>query len=346
MNEVQEKESLYHLILAEYGITPIYIEELGKVKKITTINQQQFALKETTIPFERADAFIYALRQLTKLGYKQFVPIIPTRTNEYTVRYGDNIYYLMPWVEEYTYTAQNESMEEKLASQLGIIHRLTVETRPFEDEHIEWMKELVHYWEMRQLHLIRYADEIERHIYYSPFELTFLTHAYQLEQMANYAKDSVQKWAEYCEERGKYRIVLCHGRLKRSHARFHYNNEPYLFNFEDACIDSPARDLALFYRYNIPKAYWIYDEMFKWLHRYEQHLPLLKEEKYLLSAYLNFPEPVFQSVQAYQMTRGEMSELEHVERLERRLKALENVRYFTQTMMQSLSTSSSNEGVQ
>lgn len=333
---MDERQSLYALILSEYQLTPIMIEEYGKVKKVTT-SHGPFALKETSLPSEQADAFIYALRRLTKLGYKQFVPVYPTRRNEYIVRHREAAYYLMPWVEEYPYTA-NESMEEKLAAQLGIIHRLSVETRPLsEDERSERYDWLLNSWNIKHLELSRYADQVERNTYYSPFELTYLTHAFETERMAEVAKQFLNQWIERCQEKGTFRTVLCHCRLKRSHARFSYENEPYLLNFEQACVDSPARDLALFFRYNIPRAYWNFGEMMKWIERYERHLPLLEEEKYLLLALLNFPEPVYRAVQMYETERETMSEIEHVERLKRRLLALRNVRYLTEKLIASSS---------
>ncbi len=239
------------------------------------------------------------LRKLTKLGFKQAVSVLPTKYGEYTIATGTHTYYLMPWIEPIEYTAR-ESQEEKLASQLGVIHRLTVKTEPFLKEHVdESFQQLLIHWDMRRLELTRFADQAERKTYMSPFELSFLTHAYMLDQMVEEAREHLQKWYDLCLEREKYRTVLCHGRLQRSHALFSPEQEPLLLNFERASIDTPARDMASFCRYSFPNAYWSEEEVLRWFMRYERHLPLLEEEKYLTCAYLNFPEPIIFAVEAY-----------------------------------------------
>ncbi len=331
---MNHRRSFYDSILSGYGLFPTNIENYGKVKKVTT-NQGVFALKETDLTPHQADEFIHALRKLTKLGYNQFVPIFPTKNGEYTSMYGEHTYYLMPWIEELEYTAR-ESKEERLAAELGVIHRLTVETKPFIKENIsESYEQLAQIWEMKRLDLARFADQVERNVYLSPFDLTFLTHAYMLDQMARAASEYLEKWFELCSEKQKFRVVLCHGRIQRSHARFSYENEPLLLNFEQACIDTPARDLAMFCRYNFPKAYWSGDEVFRWFMCYERHLPLLKDEKYLISAYLSFPEPIVYAVEAYINGRDQMSELAHTQRLEKRLTAMRKVQQLTQRLLSS-----------
>lgn len=325
-------QSPYASVLFYYDLYPQEIEDLGKVKKITT-HQGVYALKETTMTAHQADEFIHALRKLTRLGYKQAVPILPTKYGEYTIATGTHTYYLMPWMEPIEYTAR-ESQEEKLASQLGVIHRLTVKTEPFLKEQIdESFQQLLIRWERRRLELTRFADQAERKTYMSPFELTFLTHAFMLDQMALTAKDHLQKWYDLCLERGKYRTVLCHGRIQRSHALFSPANEPLLLNFERASIDTPARDIASFCRYSFPNAYWSEEEVLRWFMRYERHLPLLEEEKYLTCAYLNFPEPIAYAMEAYVNNQSQMSELEHVQRLEKRLTSMRKVQRLTQKLI-------------
>lgn len=329
---MNHRQTAYDSLLFYYDLYPTRIEDYGKIKKVTTKNGV-FALKETILTPYEADELIHALRKLTRLGFKQFVPVYPTKNGEYTITQGEYTYYLMPWIEEIEYTAR-ESKEEKLASQLGIIHRLTVETKPFLKENVdESYQYLLSIWGRKRLELTRYADQIERKIYMSPFELTYLTHAYMLDKMAELAQEYVQKWYELCSEKEKYRVVLCHGRMNRSHAIYSSENEPILLNFESVSLDTPARDLAFFCRYNFPKAYWSEEEVIRWFIRYEHHLPLLEDEKYLMCAYLNFPEPISHAVEEYIAGKDRMSELEHVQRLEKRLTSMRKVQYLTKALM-------------
>ncbi|WP_017726707.1 spore coat protein YsxE [Halalkalibacterium ligniniphilum] len=322
----------YEAILYHYDLYPEEIEDLGKIKKVVT-RHGMFALKETDMTREQADWFVHCVRKLGKLGYNRVIPLLSTKFGEYTISDGAHCYYVMPWVEEVPYGAR-ESQEEKLIDQLGIIHRLTVKTQPFSKETLEASyKQRLQQWEMKMLEVHRFADVAERKSYMSPFELTLLTHVVRLEQYSEAAKAHLKAWYDTCLEKEKYRSVLCHGRINRSHAFFDENFDPILINFERVALDTPARDLASFCRQSFPHALWSEGEIWKWFDRYEQHLPLLEEEKNLLSAYLTFPEPIVFAIEAYSKKNGEISEMMHVHRLEKRLLAMRKVQRLTQKLV-------------
>ncbi|WP_368503636.1 spore coat protein YsxE [Alkalihalophilus sp. As8PL] len=328
----QHVENPYASILFYYDLYPEHIEDFGKIKKVIT-SRGVFALKETTMNRLEADEFIHAMRKLAKLNYKQAIPIMPTKYGEYTVATSTHIYYVMPWLEAVEYMGR-ESQEEKLATQMAVIHRLTVKTQVFDKGQVdESFQQLIKHWEMRRLELSRFADFAERKRYMSPFELTFITHAHMLDQMAIKAGEHLQNWYETCLEKEKYRTVLCHGRLSRSHAIFNMENEPTLLNFERSSIDTPARDLASFCRTNFRYTMWSEDEVLRWFMCYERHLPLLDEEKELLCGYLLFPEPVVFAVESYVNDRQGQSELQHVQRLEKRLISLRKVQRLSQKLI-------------
>ncbi|MEY8751720.1 spore coat protein YsxE [Alkalicoccobacillus gibsonii] len=316
---MNQQQLFLEAILFHYDLYPERIESaFGKVKKLES-QRGVFALKETTLSQSQADELVHAMHRLTKLGYKQAIPLIPTKYGEYTITVGEASYYLMPWVETPEYTAR-ESMEEKIIDQMGVIHRMTVKTQELSLEQLEQSyQELLKRWESRQLTFMHFADQAEQKIYMSPFELTFLTHVHLLDQMAEVAKFQLNNWYEAAKEKGKYRSVLNHGRLSCNHALFTPDNEPLLFNFERVSLDTPARDLATFCRYSFPYAQWSDEEVLRWFARYEHHLPLLDEEKQLLCSYLCFPEPVVYAVDAYHRKESDWSELAHVQRLEKRL---------------------------
>lgn len=324
----------HEFVLANYGLHPIQMMNKGKITQIKT-QQGLYALKETELTSKEREDFTYALRKLMRLGYNQIVPLYAAKNGDYTVTVGTKTFYLMPWLEEAEYT-ERESMEEKLASQLGVIHRLTVESHPFTEEKMEAsLRQLKYRWEQMRLELSYYADEIERKIYPSPFELAYLTHAHLLERMADIALDYAQEWYDLCLEKGRYRTVLCHGQLSREHACFLSDQDPYLLNFEKSCTDSPARDLASFCRQNFPKTYWSDDEVMRWFMRYEHHLPMLDDEKYLMCAYLNFPDPIYYSMEAYVNKRHNQSELDHVMELEKKFISIRKVQRLTEALIKS-----------
>ncbi len=141
------------------------------------------------------------------------------------------------------------------------------------------------------------------------------------EQLANQATEYLESWYKETLEKGSYRSVLSHGQLSRKHA-LTTEKEVFITNFEQASLDTPARDIASFCRRSFPYTLWNEDEVLRWFARYEQHLPLLKTERYLISAYLVFPEPIYYAVMDY---RNGGSEFEHVQKLEKRIIAMRKV---------------------
>lgn len=320
------KEMLNHYgaILFQYDIRPTNMEDWGKVKKIYA-NQGTFALKETSLSQEAKEVVIHSYRKLERLGFKQIVPIYPTKYGEYLVSTSTKDYYLMPWIEEEPFQSR-VSKEEIIIDQMGIIHRLTAKTEEFSKEAIEESyKSLMQRWELRTLDLQRFAEVAESRTYMSPFELAFLTHYHHLMIMVEEAKRYLTNWYEQCIKKEKYRTVLCHGKLSRHHTMFTERGEPYIFNFERASMDTPARDIALFCRHSFGFSLWNEEEMLRWFQAYERHLPLLNEEKELLMGYLSFPEPILFSIQMYNERSRPFSELQHVQRLERRIMMMRKV---------------------
>ncbi|WP_216828823.1 spore coat protein YsxE [Alkalihalobacterium elongatum] len=314
----------YAPILFHYDLYPEYIEDWGKVKQVKT-SHGMFALKEAHMTRQQGDAFVQVMRKLDRLGYRQLIPILPTKYGEYVLSTEDRTYYLMPWIEEEPYQART-SREEKIIDQLGVIHRLTAKTEEYPKETIdEAYQKLLQRWDMRRLELERFADEAEGRTYISPFQLTYLTHVHQMLLMVEDAKRHLKNWYDICVEKGSYRTVLCHGRASRNHTIFNANGDPILFNFERASMDTPARDLALFCRQSFGYNLWNEEEMVRWFGTYDRNINLLDEEKELLFGYLCFPEPVLFSIQLYLQQKQDKPEIYHVQRLEKRFHMMRKV---------------------
>ncbi|WP_257008388.1 spore coat protein YsxE [Bacillus sp. FJAT-45350] len=305
-------------IFYHYELYPEKIKEYGNVKRIYT-RQGEFALKESSLQQEEADWLIHVVRRLNRLGYRNLVPIIPTKYGEYTLSTDTHTYYLMPWIHQ-DENRGDMPMERVIVEQMGEIHRLTVKSQAYEREDIDQSyQSLLTRWERRKRDLEQFAEQAEGKVYISPFELTLLTHHHFLNAMIETAKTHLKTWYDQCIEKEKYRSVLCHGKLSRQHLLLYQNNQPLLFNFERATLDTPARDLALFYRYSLPYAKWDEEEILNWYGIYNQQLPLLEEERHLLASYLSFPEPILYAIDSYRQQPLNMTELAHVQRLEKRL---------------------------
>ena len=324
----------YGPILYHYDLFPNKIEDFGKVKKIYT-NRGEFALKQSNMNREQAEWLVHVARRLMKLGYRNCVPLLPTKYGEYTLTTNNETFYLMPWIYESEDTRE-EILERALVKQMGTIHRLTVKAQPYSKETInESYSSLQKRWDLRRLDLEKFAVQAEKKTYMSPYELTFLSHYHHLSTMMDDANDYLKNWYDATMEKEKYRSVLCHGRLSRRHVLLHESGELLLFNFERSTLDCPARDLATFYRHSFPHALWDDEEILNWYAIYEKELSLYSEEKQLLCGYLNYPEAIIHSVYSYIKKPAHLTELQHVKRLEKRLIAMRKASRFTKKIIDS-----------
>ncbi len=314
-------------ILFQYDLYPEKIEQLGKVKKIVSA-KGTFALKESSMTQEQASWFSHVMNRLEKLNYRYVIPIIPTKYGDLTVSYGNKTYYLQPWFFEDSQIAE-ENKEQLVFQQLGKLHGLTVKYQEFSPEIIETSTlDLIHRWEKRRLDMEVFADQSERKIYMSPFELTYLTHYSRLDMMANTAVTFLKEWQADCLEKKRFRSVLCHGKLDRTHIYYHPNGQTYLFNFEKAILDTPARDLAISFRKAFQYTLWNSDLGTEWLNEYEQYLQLENEEKKLFASYLIYPELIFHCLDLYNNRNGSITELQYVQLLEKRIITMTRVHHF------------------
>jgi spore coat protein YsxE len=322
-------------VLFFYDLYPEKIVEYGRVKKITT-NRGEFALKEANITPKQGAWFLHCLARLSELGYTNFVPLCATKYGDYAVNVSSKVYYLMPWLEE----DQRFSLEKEvfLIEELGRIHSLTIKEQIYTTEVVaDSYTALVNRFEARQLEMERFTEMAERKTYMSPFELNYLTHFHRMMRLAEEAKKRVADWFQLCEKHKRYRSVLCHGRPSRNHVLFNQSGEGYLLNFERSVLDTPARDLAIFFRTASQYTAWDEEETLYWLECYEKSMPLLPEERVLLSSYLCFPEPLFSLIDQYQSNQTEVSQLEYVQKLERRIVTMRKMKSFAERILQPAS---------
>ncbi|MCK6257938.1 spore coat protein YsxE [Fictibacillus sp. KIGAM418] len=316
----------YGPVLFQYDLYPEKIEAFGKVKKVIS-RRGTFALKETSLNEEESNWFTHVVHRLSEIGYHQVVPLYPTKYGDYTVQHGNKTYYLMPWFAGGERLGQTR--EEVMIDEIGKIHYLTLKEQDFSPEVVDHsFQYLMQRWETRQLEMERFAEESERMPYMSPFELTYLSHFHHMMKMAEEAKRRLKDWYDACHAEKRYRSALCHGKLSRNHLLFSHHGEPHLLNFEKAVLDTPVRDLAIFFRKAVHHSNWTREEGGRLLSLYQRHIPLLEEEKSLLVSYMSYPEPIFNSVDLYRHKRERFSQIEFVHRLEKRISAMRHIRDF------------------
>jgi len=315
-------------VLFQYDLYPNHIKSIGKVFKVET-SHGTFALKKTTMSSGELDWFLYVIRRLDRIGFPFVVPVLPTKYGDYAVSDGEFTYYLMPWFEDNEQFQQPTQPKEVMIEELAKLHGLTEKTQDRDvdslDDSFQLLKKR---WDTRKLEVEKYRDNIEQHTYYSPFELTLLTHFERMSFMAQEAEVHLQKWLELSKEKKNIRSVLCHGKPKMSHVRFDEYGTAYFLNFEKAVLDTPARDLALLFRHFFQAGPWDEMEGQHWLNIYEKHFAFFDEEKHLFISYLAFPENIYQMIDHYQDPDQTKSELHMVMQLERRILTMNRIQRF------------------
>ncbi|WP_416151380.1 spore coat protein YsxE [Salipaludibacillus sp. HK11] len=315
-------------ILFQYDLYSNQIESFGKVLKVKT-NQGTFALKKTTMNRSETDWFIYVIRRLERIGFPFFIPVLLTKYGDYAVTDGYFTYYLMPWYEDHRQFRHPVQPEEVLIEELSKLHGLTEKTQDGNEESLDdSFQSLKTRWDTRRLAVEKYVDSIEQHTYYSPFELTLLTHFERITSMSQQAEKHLQLWLDKAKEKKNFRSVLCHGRPNRSHVSFDEYGTAHFLNFEKAVLDTPARDLALLFRHFFQTRPWDEVEGQHWLNIYEKHFAFFDEERHLFISYLAFPENIYQMIDHYQHPDRTKSELHMVMQLERRILTMNRIYRF------------------
>jgi spore coat protein YsxE len=313
-------------IFFQYDLFPERIQSTGKVKKLIT-NRGAFALKETVMTNKQRLWFVHVLERLSEIGYRNIVPIQPTKYGDHLVVSKGKTYYLMPWLQE-----DQQSIllkEEVLIEEAANVHALTEKEQAYSDKLLQnSYRSLLERWDAHKIELKQFAQEAENNLHVSPFQLTILSNRSRILEMAEEAKAYLSQWYQICKQNRKIRAVLCHGRLSFGHVLTH-NERGCLLNFERTVLDSPARDLAAIFRKTIPLESRHEMSATQLLNTYENHFPLRKEEKYLLAGYLAYPEFVYGAITDYRSHSQERTELEHKQRLEKYIYGLKNLRAFS-----------------
>lgn len=317
-------------VLFQYDVYPNKIETIGNIKKLYT-PRGTYALKETKMTTEERLWFVHVLERLHRLGFDRFVAPFPSKSGGPLTVHEGRTYYLMPWLNgEDTHIL---SPEEQLIEAGAALHLLTEKEQRYSDEVVQSSYDgLVKRWSAHEEEFENFAAKAEDKIYFSPFELSYLSFFREAMQAADAAKHHLSRWLELSKENKRYRVVLCHGRLSTGHFV-----DGCLLNFEHAVLDSPVRDLAMLFRGTFMQGRATEaEDPFDWLQTYGERFPLREEEKMLLAAYLTFPEAVCRSIREYRDPLPEENELIRVQKLEYRFQRSQRLRRLADRMLQEM----------
>ncbi|WP_338470417.1 spore coat protein YsxE [Niallia sp. XMNu-256] len=309
-------------ILQNYGLTPTFIESLGKVTKVYT-NQGVYALKK--IDANQGIDFIRYVQSLYQSGYNRIVPIYPTLDGRYGILYNHQLYYLMPWLAN-----AEKGDHSKLFRELARLHTLSAREVKVNKEHRKaHFDKSIEELEREEALINELLGEYERKIYMSPFELLFCTYYPTIKHALTFSKRKLNEWYEATKEKDKARIVIIHGKLSNDHFLFDEKGYGYFSNFEKTSIGSPIHDLLPFMVKTLrgfPKES---EELVEWLYTYFKYFPFQDEEMGLFLSYLAQPSFIIKTSERLfrEGNKRQRHERRAVKKLQREFWLLKNIEY-------------------
>lgn len=310
-------------ILTQYGITPHFIESLGKVQRVYS-DKGVFALKRIS-PTHGTD-FIRHIQYLYQKGYNRIIPIYPTLDGRYAIIHQNSLYYLMPWLSNEVKEDRNER-HQHMFRELARLHTLSVrEVAINQEEKHEHYENTLHEWEKENELLDGFLEQCESKWYMSPFELLFCLYYNDMSQSLRFSTNKFKDWYEKTKDDDKARVILSHGKLSTEHFIYDDRGYGYFANFEDSRQGSPMHDLLPFLARTLKTYPKKCDECVEWLYTYFKYFPLKEEELNLLLSYFAHPGLLLQIVEDYYKS-SKKNERKAIQRLQRSYWQLKNTEY-------------------
>ena len=239
------------------------------------------------------------LQNIKRNGYANVEEIIPSKEGELLVQDEDMIFY---YLKEYRNGKECNIREykdcSKTAESMADLHMAMKLPDFVEENNIEpyiLPKEFEkHNRELR--HIRKYLKEKRQK---NDFEYYLYQHFdVFLKKAENILEEMNKHSALFSEASLKKNGNLCHGEIQHHNALF-TEDGVFFINFEKFVLDSPMRDLSLFFRKMMEKNNWS-EELGKLiLDSYQKKRKLSQEEKYQLYCRLSYPEKFWKIANFY-----------------------------------------------
>ena len=249
-------------ILDKYNINPSILTLRGTTK---TINNQ--IVLKPRINYDIVRIYDY----LNSRAFDYF---------PYPLEISDD-YEVYPYVEDI-----EEPKEQKIRDLMYLISLLHSKTTFYKEMDMDKIKEIyedilneVNYLEGYYNELI---ENIEKEIYMSPSSYLIARNINIIYDSIYYVKKNTKKWYGLVEKNKNMRNVLTHGNINLDHYR--KSDKPYLISFNKSKMDTPVKDLFVFYKNHYLDI--DFTDLFKF---YESKYPLKEDERILLFTYMAIP---------------------------------------------------------
>ena len=253
-------------VLNKYTLRPHRYIKKGKVMIVDT-DDGRFVLKEKTRN-NKADIYGY----LESRNFHYYPKTVSDKNDDYEI---------MEYIEE-SPMPRDQKMAD-LIDLLGLLHAKTTHYKEVDEADY---KEIYEDIRNNIEYLYSYYNDmiavIETKIFMSPSEYLLARNISKVYSALNYCKTELEHWYELIKTKKKQRLVVLHNQLELNH--FLKNKDAYFINWDKAKVGLPIFDF-----YKLYKKHNLEFEFESLLKLYENHYPLLEEERKLLFILIALP---------------------------------------------------------
>ncbi|RSL32618.1 hypothetical protein D7Z54_14295 [Salibacterium salarium] len=147
--------------------------------------------------------------------------------------------------------------------------------------------------DQEMLELEVFADQIEKKRYFSPFELSYLSHFPLIYELYQRSMSLFEEWESIGTERETLRLVQCHGRPSPDHLIIDHQRNYRFINMEHTDAGHPAHDIAWMYQSCMEERCFEPVKAYNWIQTYNQHFPFQDADQVLLKSQILYPGRLF-----------------------------------------------------
>ncbi len=271
------------------------------------------------------------LKQIKEKGFHNIEEILLTKEGELIVKDEDmTSYYLKEYAEGKECNIREYQDSSRAVGQMARLHEV-MELPDFVKE-----KNIVSYslpaeFEKHNRELKRVKKYLKSKRQKNEFEFFLYQNFDLFLQKAEKILDEVKQYSCFFSEENLLKTgSICHGDFQHHNILFS-ENRIFFMNFEKFVLDSPMRDLSLFFRKMMEKNNWKEELGQCVLQSYHKYKPLSEEDRMQLYYRLSYPEKFWKIVNFYYNSPKVWIPAKNMEKLEKILKQEEEKTLFLES---------------
>lgn len=256
--------------------------KINKILKSKGLVARGYKKKGKATIIETTDGkYIYKEGRLNK----QILNYLKSRSFDYLPSFlndQDDAYQLTTYIEDFNIPKEQKILD--LVKLTALLHSKTTHYKEIDLDYYEGIYEdLDNNLNYLYIYYTDLITLIESKVYMSPSEQLLARNITKIYDTISENKKRLELWHDHIKEKRKERRVILHNNLKLDH--FIEADEPYLVSWDKSKVGSPVFDI-----YKLYQTHALDFDFETILHEYENHYPLMKDEKELLFILISEPD--------------------------------------------------------